>query len=146
MNCPRCKSSSHKKNGRTGGRQRYKCHDCGYNFSVKLKSTASPESVKQQALQLYLEELGFRSISPYLGVSHISVYNWIKTFGQELEDLKSENNISIIDFEMLKYSVLLLMKCRNKKCFQMRISTEPKYDYIYILAVCFTSPRTIHRI
>ncbi|MDY0387862.1 MAG: IS1 family transposase, partial [Methanolobus sp.] len=26
MNCPKCKSSSHKKNGMAAGRQRYKCH------------------------------------------------------------------------------------------------------------------------
>ncbi|MCM1986771.1 MAG: IS1 family transposase, partial [Methanococcoides sp.] len=25
MNCPRCKSSNHKKNGKIDGRQRYKC-------------------------------------------------------------------------------------------------------------------------
>ncbi|MDY0388178.1 MAG: IS1 family transposase, partial [Methanolobus sp.] len=25
MNCPKCKSSSHKKNGMAAGRQRYKC-------------------------------------------------------------------------------------------------------------------------
>ncbi len=68
------------------GRQRYKYHDCGYNYSVELKSTAFPDSVKRQALQLYLEGLGFRSIGPYLGVSHISVYNWTKAFCQELED------------------------------------------------------------
>ena len=99
MNCPRCKSSSHKKNGMTAGRQRYKCHDCGYNYSVELKSTAFPESVKRQALQLYLEGLGFRSIGRYLGVSHVSVHNWIKKFGQELEDLKSENKISIVELD-----------------------------------------------
>jgi len=81
------------------GRQRYKCHDCGYNYSVELKSTASPDSVKRQALQLYLEGLGFRSIGRYLGVSHVSVYNWIKKFGQELEDLKSENKISIVELD-----------------------------------------------
>jgi transposase-like protein len=51
----------------TAGRQRYKCHDCGYNYSVELKSTAFPESVKRQALQLFFEGMGFRSIDRYLG-------------------------------------------------------------------------------
>ncbi len=40
MNCPRCKCSDYKKNDKVGGRQRYKCNDCGYNYSVELKSTA----------------------------------------------------------------------------------------------------------
>ena len=99
MDCPRCNSSTHKKNGIVDGRQRYKCHDCGYNYSVELKSTASPTSVKRQALQLYLEGLGFRSIGRFLGVSHVSVQKWIKKFGRELEDLKSENEISIVEMD-----------------------------------------------
>ncbi|WP_129596577.1 IS1 family transposase [Methanohalophilus profundi] len=99
MNCPKCKSSNHKKNGKVDGRQRYKCHDCGYNYTVEIKSTASSTSVKRQALQLYLEGLGFRSIGRFLGVSHVSVYNWIRKFGQELEDLKSENDIEIVELD-----------------------------------------------
>ena len=71
MNCPRCKSPDHKKNGLVDGRQRYKCRACGYNYSVELKSTAFSTSVKRQALQLYLEGLGFRSIGRFLGVSHV---------------------------------------------------------------------------
>ena len=99
MNCPRCNSSNHKKNGIVGGRQRYKCHDCGYNYTVELKSTAFSTSVKKQALQLYLEGLGFRSIGRVLGVSHVSVQKWIKKFGQELEELKSENKLSIVELD-----------------------------------------------
>jgi transposase len=99
MKCPRCKRSSHKKNGKIAGRQRYQCHDCGYNYSVEIKSTASSTSVKRQALQLYLEGLGFRSIGRFLGVSHVSVQKWIRKFGSELEDLKSENEISILELD-----------------------------------------------
>ncbi|KYC49765.1 MAG: putative ATPase subunit of terminase (gpP-like) [Candidatus Methanofastidiosum methylothiophilum] len=99
MNCPRCKNPNHKKNGKISGRQRYQCSDCGYNYSVELKSTASSTSVKRQALQLYLEGLGFRSIGRLLGVSHVSVQNWIKKFGQDLEDLKSENEITIVELD-----------------------------------------------
>ena len=99
MNCPRCKNPNHKKNGKISGRQRYQCSDCGYNYSVELKSTASSTSVKRQALQLYLEGLGFRSIGRLLGVSHVSVQNWIKKFGQDLEDLKSENEVAIVKLD-----------------------------------------------
>ncbi|AKB27248.1 Mobile element protein [Methanosarcina siciliae T4/M] len=50
-------------------------------------------------MQLYLEGLGFRSIGRFLGVSHVSVQKWIKKFGQELEDLKSENELSIVEMD-----------------------------------------------
>ncbi len=32
-------------------------------------------------------------------MSHVSVQKWIKKFGQELEDLKSENEISIVEMD-----------------------------------------------
>jgi hypothetical protein len=48
-----------------------------YNYSVEIKSTASSMFVKRQALQLYFEGLGFRSIGSFLGVSHVSVQKWI---------------------------------------------------------------------
>lgn len=56
MNCPRCKSPDHKKNGLVGGRQRYKCRACRYNYSVELKSTAFSTSVKRQALHSTLKD------------------------------------------------------------------------------------------
>ena len=138
MNCPRCKSPHHKKNGKISELQRYKCHDCGYNYSVEIKSTASPLSVKRQALQLYLEGLGFRSIGRFLGVSHVSVQNWIKKFGQELEDLKSENEIDIVELdEMHTYignkkniagSGLLLIELGKSSSTALLAAEEQKLD------------------
>ncbi len=99
MNCPKCKSVKHKKNGVIKGKQRYKCHNCGYNYTVEIKSTAKPISVKRQALQLYLEGLGFRSIGRFLCVSHVAVQNWIKKFGKELDEIKSSEKISVIEMD-----------------------------------------------
>jgi transposase-like protein len=56
-------------------------------------------SVKRQALRVYLEGLGFRSIGRFLGISHVSVQKMIRKFGSELEDLKSENEISIVELD-----------------------------------------------
>jgi transposase len=138
MNCPRCKSSSHRKNGIVNGRQRYKCHDCGYNYSVEIKSTAFSSVVKRQALQLYLEGLGFRSIGRILGVSHVSVRKWIKKFGQEFEELKSENGISVVELdEMHTYignkkniagSGLLLIELGKNSSTALLVAEEQKLD------------------
>jgi transposase len=138
MNCPRCKSSNRKKNGIVGGRQRYQCHDCGYNYSVEIKSTARSSFVKKQALQLYLEGLGFRSIGRILGVSHVSVQKWIKKFGQELEELKSENEIYVVELdEMHTYignkkniagSGLLLIELGKSSSTALLVAEERKPD------------------
>ena len=74
------------------GRQRYKCKGCGCNYTVELKSTAKPKSLKIQALHMYLEGLGFRSIGRILGVSNVSVLKWIREFGQKAQELNRENH------------------------------------------------------
>ncbi|KAA6342012.1 hypothetical protein EZS27_010215 [termite gut metagenome] len=86
MNCPKCTCNTSVKSGLIKGKQRYKCKECGYNYTVELKSTAKPQSMKKQALHLYLEGLGFRSIGRLLGVSNVSVLNWIRSFGKEVGD------------------------------------------------------------
>ena len=75
MKCVKCGSDKLCKNGINTGVQRYKCKNCGYNFTKGR--TSKPTSLKRLALQLYLEGLGFRSIGRVLKVSHVSVYKWI---------------------------------------------------------------------
>jgi hypothetical protein len=111
---------------------------CQIRDTVELKSTAFSTSVKRQALQLYLEGLGFRSIGRFLGVSHVSVQRWIKKFGQELEDLKSENEISIVELdEMHTYignkkniagSGLLLIELGKSSSTALLAAEEQKLD------------------
>lgn len=96
MNCPRCSSNAYIKSGKVKSRQRYKCKKCSFHYSVELKSTSKSRSIKKYALQLYLEGLGFRSIGRILNVSNVSVLNWIRGFGKEVESLRAGN--SEIDF------------------------------------------------
>lgn len=54
--------------------------------------------MKKQALHLYLEGLGFRSIGRILGVSNVSVLNWIRDFGHKVQELSSQSQ----DIEMVE--------------------------------------------
>ncbi|OAV70805.1 Transposase [Bacteroidales bacterium Barb4] len=78
MKCPKCSNGKKIKSGFAKGRQHYKCKDCGYNYTVELKSTAKPGLMRKQVLRLYLKGLGFRSIGRLSGVSNVSVLNQIK--------------------------------------------------------------------
>ena len=91
MNCPKCSCSKSVKSGKIKDRQRYKCKECSCNYTVEIKSTAKPKSQKKQALHLYLEGLGFRSIGRILGVSNVSVLNWIRDFGKKVQALNSDS-------------------------------------------------------
>ncbi|OAV64254.1 Transposase [Bacteroidales bacterium Barb6XT] len=46
--------------------------------------------MKKQALRLYLEGFGFRSIGRFLNVSHVTVYEWIRSFGHQEKMLQLE--------------------------------------------------------
>ena len=79
MDCPRCKSSSKIKAGIVKGRQRYKCKQCSYHYTVKRKSDVKPKAVRRLALEMYLEGVGLGSIGRILKISHVRVYYWIKS-------------------------------------------------------------------
>ena len=96
-NCPRCKNNNIRKDCIAKQRQRFRCKDCNYRFTVEF--VGKPEKLKRDALILYLEGLGFRSIGRFLKVSHVAVFNWIKSFGESIEDVRSDDKIEIIEVD-----------------------------------------------
>ena len=97
MNCPKCQSNNNNKNGFISGRQRYFCKLCQYNYSVPQRG--KPKELRKMALILYLEGLGFRSIERILNISHVTVMNWVKRYGEKLEELKSEKSLYIEEMD-----------------------------------------------
>ena len=83
----RCKSRELRKDGIVKNKQRYKCKACRYRFTAAQLGKGA--EVREAALGLYLEGLGFRSIGRLLKVSHVSVYNWIRDFGMKAGQLVS---------------------------------------------------------
>lgn len=79
--CPNCSSESYVKSGIVGNRQRYKCKSCNYYFTVNKIGKKIDEYYVNKALQLYLEGLSTREIERILGVSHVSILNWVKRYG-----------------------------------------------------------------
>jgi hypothetical protein len=78
--CPKCDGENIVKSGVVGGRQRFKCKKCAYYFSVNKLGKAIDKYYVVKALQLYIEGISFREIERILGVSHVSVMNWVKKY------------------------------------------------------------------
>lgn len=78
--CPKCKSNDIVKSGVVKGKQRYKCHQCGYHFSVLKEGKSIDPYYVIKALQLYIEGVKYREIERILGVSHVSVMNWVRKY------------------------------------------------------------------
>ncbi len=85
--CPKCGSNQYSKAGIVKKRQRFKCKDCGYFFTVSKAGKEIDSYYVIKALQLYIEGVSYREIERILGVSHVSVMNWVKKFG-----VKAPNN------------------------------------------------------
>lgn len=101
MNCPKCKSGNKVKNGIVRGLQRYRCKDCGNNFTVEKKSTSVSDSTKRFGLMMYLEGLGFNSIGRLLGVSHVAVLKWVKKYGKQLNKITNTQPVRVIEMDEL---------------------------------------------
>ncbi len=100
--CPRCQSTQVIKAGIVADRQRYKCKSCQYYYTVSKLGKTIDEYYIIKGLQLYLEGLSFREIERLLGVSHVTVSNWVKKFGvKKLEDLRYHPSYKILNHNEL---------------------------------------------
>lgn len=97
MNCSKCGSVDCAKDGIVKERQRYKCKACGYRYTVNQRGFSL--AIKRQALQLYLEGLGFRSIGRFLKCSHVAVYHWIRAHGESIESIRSATGVEVVEMD-----------------------------------------------
>jgi transposase-like protein len=87
MHCPKCGCVERVKNGHANGLPRFKCKGCGCNYT-KSSRRGHPLSVRKQAIALYLEGLGFRSIERLLDISHMSVMRWVKDLAKQIQSIR----------------------------------------------------------
>ncbi len=78
--CPNCNSEDFIKSGIIKNRQRYKCKKCNYYFTVNKVGKKIDDYYVNKSLQLYLEGLSYREIERILGISHVSIMNWVKKY------------------------------------------------------------------
>src|ERR1700728_2196923 len=103
MDCPVCGGGSWKA-GIQRGKQRYKCKGCGYHFT-QSKPKSYPAEMHQKALSLYLEGLGFRAIGRLLGVSNVTVLNWVRQAALSLPEPEKAGLVDIVELDELWHFV-----------------------------------------
>ncbi|MBB1194133.1 hypothetical protein DNC80_10710 [Flavobacterium sp. SOK18b] len=78
--CPKCQGTQITKSGVINNKQRYLCKKCRYFFTVNKLGKKIDDYYVTKALQLYLEGLSFREIERIIGVSHVTISNWVTSF------------------------------------------------------------------
>ena len=99
MNCPKCSGDVYRKDGIIRGLQRYLCKQCCYRYTVKQRSGTGSLSVRRKALELYLEGLGLRSIGRILNFSNVTILNWIRSFGEKIDNLQSKEPSQVVEID-----------------------------------------------
>jgi len=79
--------------------QRYKCKDRNCNFTICFDVVSEKDKKRRFALTLYLEGLGFHSIGRALGVSHVSVLNWIRKYGNQFDKVRNPRSAQIVEMD-----------------------------------------------
>jgi transposase-like protein len=68
------------------GSQRYKCNDCNRKYTPEPNEQGYPLSLRQRAVEMYIDGINFRRIGRTLGVNHQSVINWVNAHVAQLPD------------------------------------------------------------
>ncbi len=108
--CPKCNSNEITKSGIVNSSQRYRCKSCNYNFTVQKLGKSIDSYMVIKSLQLYIEGVSYREIERLLGVSHVSVMNWVKRYNIKVP----KQNLYTPTYKILKQSELVEF-CKEPK-------------------------------
>lgn len=125
IRCPKCQNHDVVKSGVVKGRQRYNCKNCHYFFTVFKDGKNIDPYYVIKALQLYIEGVSLREIERLIGVSHVSVLNWVKKYKVQAPEnmeyrptykvLKHAEMISFLsDREAIKNSGMIITELGDK--------------------------------
>lgn len=78
--CPYCQATTRQnKAGLTDcGSQRFRCMHCQRKYTPEPKQHGYPESMRQQAIELYVDGVNLRRIARHLKVHHRTISLWVK--------------------------------------------------------------------
>lgn len=88
-NCARCNSEKIVKSGVIKEKQRYKCQECNFHFTVSSKGVS--DKIKRFAIHLWLEGLSIRRISRILHISDVAIGKWLYPIKDTLNKFRKQN-------------------------------------------------------
>ena len=105
VQCKRCGSVAYVKNGSARGKQRYRCRDCGCNFTM-TPPRGKPVAMKALAVLLYaVGNMSFGAIARVLGVGDVAVLNWVKKDAASLPDPEVPADVAIVTLDEMWHFV-----------------------------------------
>jgi len=102
--CPKCGKKEKVKNGFTKGKHQYKCKCCGCNYIGSRNDY--PYHIKLKAIKYYLVGNGFIRSERMMGVSHVSVINWVKQLASKFKNIpKRCEKVDVLELDEMCVSI-----------------------------------------
>jgi len=57
---------------------------CQRKYTPNPKPQGYPPELRYKAIQMYVDGLNYRRVARHLGVSHQTVYDWVKKYAEDL--------------------------------------------------------------
>ena len=101
--CPHCERTQQqvKIGHNASGSQRYLCKVCRRKYTPEPSMWGYAETIREEALRLYVDGMNQRRIARTLSVSHQTIANWIKAHADSLPDAPPEPDDVILDVSEL---------------------------------------------
>ena len=99
VHCKRCGSLAFVRNGIVRGHQRYRCSDCGYDFT-DTPPRGKPPAMKALAILLYaMGNASLGMIARLLGVSNVAVLKWVRQEAMTLPEPTTPAEVEIVQID-----------------------------------------------
>lgn len=95
--CPRCGARTIK-NGIHLGTQRYRCKNCGFQFT-RTTPRGRPAADKALAVQLYTLGLSFRAIARLIKVAAPTVLRWVRAFAEKTYEKPEPAEATVVEID-----------------------------------------------
>jgi len=105
VHCKRCGSVAFVKNGIVRGLQRYRCRECGGNFTDTPRR-GKPATMKAPAVLLYgMGSMSYGMIARLFGVSEVAVFKWIRKAAPTLPEPTTPAEVKIVQLDEMRHFV-----------------------------------------
>ena len=115
LQCRHCGSEELSKDGIIGGKQRYKCKQCGRTTRENDKRYKYSVTKRLKVLEGYLEGIGIMSLERLFKVPNPLIIHWIRNYAKILSEIITKATIAkkIEDIEILEMDELYSF-CKKK--------------------------------
>lgn len=103
--CKHCNSNSFVKSGFVRGHQRYRCKDCGCNFTDTPRR-GKPPAMKALAVLLYtMGNASYGMIARLFGVSEVAVLKWVRQEAASLPEPTTPATVDVVQLDEMWHFV-----------------------------------------